>query len=87
MEKGGFRILASGGENSVLIIPIWFSNCMTQIQPTGNNDPKLFRVNIVQTGILFHGTIDAKFSLKTWPFNNLDCKIKDLSESKFLLSR
>lgn len=87
IEKGGFRVLATGGENSVLIIPIWFSNCMTQIQPTGSNDPKIFRANIIQTGILFHGSIDAKFRLKTWPFNNLECKIKDLSESKFLLSR
>ena len=86
IEKGGFRVIATGKEHGVLILPIWFSNCMVVINQNDKHSIKLFRANLIQTGISFQDSIDISFKFKSWPFDNMECKHQDIKDTRVLLA-
>jgi hypothetical protein len=47
---------------------------------SNEKEPKLFRANLVQTGILFHGTLDVSVRYFTGPFYHSTCRIDDAKD-------
>jgi hypothetical protein len=71
---------------SALLLPLEFSNCL-KITPStedGEMAPHLFRANLLQTGVLFEGRLDAKIRYFTGPFEGASCRLDDLRDMKRL---
>lgn len=85
VEKGGILKLSSKSDgHSLLVLPIEYSHCL-DLTDTQNQLPiQLFRVNILQAGVLFQGNLDATLKYFTGPLHNANCRLKDTLEAKNL---
>jgi hypothetical protein len=63
---------------SILLLPLEFSRCLTVSARSGH--PVLFRANLLLTGVVFDGRLDASIQLRTGPFVNPSCRIRDLQD-------
>ncbi len=77
------RIQAKSDGNSILLLPLEFSRCL-EAKAAGSERPALFRANLVETGIVFSGYLDATLSLRTGPFLNPACRLRDLFDARAL---
>jgi hypothetical protein len=64
-----YRIRATSTGTSILILPIEFSRCFTITDVSGGK-PRLFRADLLLTGVLFSDRINAQISFHTGPFRN-----------------
>jgi hypothetical protein len=66
--RDGYRVTAAALETAMLVLPVQFSHCWRIESPTGKDLPRLFRANVVQTGILFKGDLDVtlRFDFEPW---------------------
>ena len=83
---GGLDIKASSAGNSALLLPLEFSNCL-KITPStadGAMAPRLFRANLLQTGVLFERRLDATIRYFTGPFEGANCRLEDQRDMKRL---
>jgi hypothetical protein len=74
--KDGYRLTASARGTAVLVLPIQFSHCW-EIENSGDlTPPRIFRANIIQTGILFKEDVDVRlrFNFEPW---NASCRFED----------
>jgi hypothetical protein len=72
----GYRLTAAAPGRAMLVLPIQFSHCW-QIENASNPDlPRIFRANIVQTGILFADNVDVtlRFNFEPW---SASCRLQD----------
>jgi hypothetical protein len=76
-----YRIRATSTGTSILILPIEFSRCFTITDVSGGK-PRLFRADLLLTGVLFSDRINAQISFHTGPFRNSRCRLDDLADSK-----
>ena len=78
IEPGEFVVKATSPGRSVLIIPIEFSRCLGLVAggPNGSS-ARLFRANLLTTGIVFEGSLDATISYRTGPLSNSRCRLLD----------
>jgi len=79
--RGGIRVTARSSGRSILVLPLEFSRCLDVASvesPSGN--PRLFRANLVQTGVEFSGSLDATISYYTGPLRNTTCRLEDASD-------
>jgi hypothetical protein len=77
------RVQADSDGKSILLLPLEFSNCLAaETDATGT--PNLFRANLVETGILFSGRLDAKLSIHTGAFLNPSCRLRDYFDARAL---
>jgi hypothetical protein len=77
VEKSGLRLSASSEGTSVLLLPLEYSHCLN-IESTGAIAPlRLFRANLLQTGVVFTGNIEVTLSYFTGPFRNSACRMDD----------
>jgi hypothetical protein len=63
----------------MLVLPVQFSHCW-QIENAATSDlPRIFRANLVQTGILFEGDLDAtlRFDFEPW---RASCRLRDAQD-------
>lgn len=76
--QGGFRLSAKSAGDSVIVLPFAFSNCL-KIQPGLENkdNPKLFRINSIMTGISFHSKIDVDILYKYGLISGSGCRRMD----------
>jgi hypothetical protein len=78
--KDGYRVTASAPGRAMLVLPIQFSHCW-EIEEDDNDriPPRLFRANIVQTGILFEDELDVslRFNFEPW---SASCRFEDASD-------
>jgi hypothetical protein len=74
--RDGYHLSAAAPGTAMLLLPIQFSHCW-RIEE-GNNDGSLhiFRANILQTGILFTGTVDVKLRFNFEPWKT-SCRFED----------
>jgi hypothetical protein len=79
-EGVGMRIKADSDGHSILLLPLEYSQCLAIDKP----GPALFRANLVQTGIVFSGLLDAGIVLHTGAFVNPLCRFYDFVESRVL---
>jgi hypothetical protein len=74
--KDGYQLTASAPGASMVLLPIQYSHCW-RIENAGNSDTlRIFRANIVQTGVLFKGAIDLnlRFDFEPW---RPSCRLQD----------
>jgi hypothetical protein len=75
--RGGVDLRASGGAESLLVLPIQYSHCWQIERAPGVS---LFRANLLQLGVRFSGAIEAQLRFKFGPFWNSSCRLDDVSD-------
>ena len=77
--RDGYQLTASASGSAMVVLPVQFSHCW-QIEEGKNTDfPRIFRANIVQTGILFKDSIDIRlrFAFEPW---KTSCRLQDAGD-------
>ena len=77
--RDGYQLTASASGSAIVVLPVQFSHCW-QIEEGKNTDfPRIFRANIVQTGILFKDSIDIRlrFAFEPW---KTSCRLQDAGD-------
>jgi hypothetical protein len=83
-EGVALRIEAESAGRSILLLPLEFSRCLT-IASAQSGDPIIFRANLLETGVMFSGRLDATLSIRTGPFLlNPGCRLADYFDVKAL---
>jgi hypothetical protein len=74
--RGGYRVTAAAPGTAMLVLPVQFSHCWRIERPTDDDLPRVFRANVVQTGVLFKGDLDAtlRFDFQPW---RASCRLQD----------
>ena len=72
------HVTASSAGRSVLLLPLEYSRCLDLTAQAGSAE--LFRADLLLTGIVFSNELDAKVALRTGPFVNPACRLRDLSD-------
>ena len=81
VDRGYFTVHASSQGPSVLILPMEFSHCLHLSERTGGGpEPRLFRADLLMTGILFDRHLDATIKYRTGPFGNALCRLQDSND-------
>jgi hypothetical protein len=80
---GSLRLHAESDGRSIVLVPLEFSRCL-ETRALENEKPLLFRANLVETGVLFSGRLDTTLSLRTGPFLNPTCRLRDFFEARAL---
>jgi len=75
-EGATLRVQAQSGARSLLVLPLEFSRCL-RVETLAGEAPTLRRVNLVQTGFLFQGAVDARLRLRHGPFVDPRCRLRD----------
>jgi hypothetical protein len=75
-----YRLQATSEGRSILLLPFEFSRCL-KITDAAGGTPRLFRADLLLTGVLFERELDARISFHTGPFLNSRCRLDDLADS------
>jgi hypothetical protein len=86
LGRDQYRLQASSGGRSILILPIEFSRCL-KITDAAGGTPRLFRADLLLTGVLFDRQLDARISFHNGPFHNSRCRLDDLADSNRVAMR
>lgn len=85
-DRGGARIRGRSEGRSLLVVPLQFSNSL-QIIDNMSSDPgsvELRRVNLLETGVLFSGTLDVKLAHVFGPFRGTAGRLQDIADCRRL---
>lgn len=82
-EGAALRLQAESDGKSILLVPLEFSKCL-EAAPVAYEKPIMFRANLVETGILFSGRVDAMLSIRTGAFLNPSCRLRDFFDARAL---
>lgn len=85
MVRGGYFVEAHSPGTSLLVLPFEFSRCLRIEVNNTANAPRLFRVNAIETGVLFNGHLAAKIEYFTGLFRNSACRLRDTQDFMRLL--
>ncbi len=80
-DRGGFRVTATSPGWSMLVLPIQFSHCYALDADTTPADAQLLRVNLAQTGLVFHGDLTATVDFRHWPLASPGCQAQDYADT------
>jgi hypothetical protein len=78
-ERGGIRLQGSSLGTSLVVLPVQFSHCLALDGGTA----RLLRANLLQAGLLFSGTVDARLSFRLAPLAP-GCRARDLADLRVL---
>jgi hypothetical protein len=78
--RGGWRVRAKSDGHSLLVVPFAFSNCLKVVRSENASTPELLRADLLLTGIIFDGALDATIKYHQGPFENASCRLKDFGE-------
>jgi hypothetical protein len=81
-ERQGLRVKGESSGQSILLLPIQFSRCLRLVDSMP--EMKLFRANLMETGLLFEGMIDVRIELHNGPFDDPACRLRDYWDMKHL---
>jgi hypothetical protein len=72
----GYHLTASARGTAMVVLPIQFSHCWQIENSSDLIAPRIFRANVVQTGILFRDKVDARlrFNFEPW---SASCRLQD----------
>jgi len=76
LTKTGFDITASSSGESVLVLPVQYSHCWSSPAP----GVELFRADLMQLGVRFHGTLDAELNFRFGPLFDGGCRSDDAAD-------
>jgi hypothetical protein len=74
--RDGYQVTASAPGSAMLVLPVQFSHCWQMATGTGAQPPRLFRANVVQTGVLFKGKVDIRLRFDFEPWRT-SCRFRD----------
>ena len=81
VDRGRFRIRATSKGRSVLVLPMEFSRCLTLRPDNGKaSKARLFRADLLMTGVLFEKNLDATISYRTGPVFGSRCRLRDAAD-------
>lgn len=81
VERGQFRVRADSSDRSVLLLPMEFSRCLRVAnRGSGASPVKLFRADLLLTGVLFEKTLDAVIDYRTGPLGGARCRLDDAKD-------
>jgi hypothetical protein len=76
----GYRLATAASGWAMVVLPVQFSHCW-RIESangidSGTDQPRVLRANIIQTGILFKNSVDARlrFDFEPW---KASCRLQD----------
>jgi hypothetical protein len=75
-ERGAIRVQAESRGHSLLLLPVQYSRCLVPSEPAR---AKLLPANLVQTAVLFQGSIDLRIRLEYGLFRP-GCRKRDLAD-------
>jgi hypothetical protein len=75
-ERGAIRVQAESRGHSLLLLPVQYSRCLVPSEPT---KAKLLPANLVQTAVLFQGSIDLRIHFEYGLFRP-GCRKRDLAD-------
>jgi hypothetical protein len=73
------RYRAKSDAQSLALLPVDFSHCLTIDSPSGGA-VQIFRANLALTGLQFSGAIDIRITTHTGPFDHPACLLADRNE-------
>jgi len=73
--RGKLHISAESSGLSLVALPFEYSHCLTITSM--QSSAKLLRINAIQTGVLFSGSLQADIAYQYSPLKNAMCRIKD----------
>jgi len=85
-ERGGARIRSRSEGKSLLVVPLQFSHSL-KIVENKSSDPasvELRRVNLLETGVLFAGTLEVKLAHVFGPLRGASGRLEDIADCKRL---
>jgi hypothetical protein len=82
VETGHYHVRASSEGTAILLLPIEYSRCLRVSNLSSAPAPKLFRANLLLTGVVFERSLDANIRFITGPFSNSHCRMDDLNDSR-----
>jgi hypothetical protein len=85
-ERGGYRVIATSPEWSLIVLPIQYSHCFA-ITASSSPDARLVRVNLVQTGLLYRGSTVIEVRHQHWPLASPECQRQDYADTGALHAR
>jgi hypothetical protein len=86
VERDHYRLRATSAGRSILLLPFEFSHCL-KITDARGGMPRLFRADLLLTGVVFERQLDARISFYTGPFHNSRCRLDDLADSNRMAMR
>jgi hypothetical protein len=72
------HITASSDGQSMLLLPLEYSRCL-EVRAQAS-DVRLFRANLLLTGLIFSNQLNAEVRLHTGPFVHPTCRLHDLMD-------
>jgi hypothetical protein len=86
LVRGGMLVEASSPGTSLLVLPFEFSHCLSVSVPVlETTGPRLLRVNGIEIGLLFSGTIRTEIRYFNGPFAKPNCRIRDAADFSRLI--
>lgn len=80
----GLEIQAESAGRSLVVIPFQYSHCWEVVPRAGSSSPDLRRVDLLLTGLVFEGKLDAAIRIRLGPFQGWRCRLTDLADSRAL---
>ena len=77
----GYHLTASAPGRAMLVLPVQFSHCWQIENGSDFVAPRIFRANIVQTGILFKDSVDVRLRFEFEPWR-ASCRLQDARDLK-----
>jgi hypothetical protein len=81
--RDGYHLTASAPGRAMLVLPVQFSHCWEIEDSRDPVVPRIFRANMVQTGILFKDNLDARLRFKFEPWS-ATCRLEDARDLTLL---
>jgi hypothetical protein len=82
-EGARLHVSADSGGRSLLVLPLQYSHCLT-LESDSQKPLRLVRANLVETGVIFEGRLDAHIELRTGPFLHPLCRFDDSADDRRL---
>jgi hypothetical protein len=79
--RDGYHVSARAPGAALLVLPVQYSHCWRLSAALGLQNPRLVRLNLVQTGIYFERDLNATLSFDFQPWRS-GCRFEDASEMK-----
>jgi hypothetical protein len=79
--RDGYRIRASSEGLSMLLLPFEFSHCLNVVDRTAGPAPRVFRADLLLTGVLFDRRLDSDIVFRAGPGFGALCRLQDLDDA------
>lgn len=78
--KGGVRVQAESRGQSLLVLPIEFSHCLSIKSKSDKAVPRLIRADLIFAALMFDGAIDVIVELEVGPLQRRSCRTADVRD-------